>query len=78
MRGMSCPENKTADSFDALVVGAGVWGCTLARRLAEAGKRVLVLEKRAAIGGNVRCETDGVYKYFDMDKSISAALSVAI
>ena len=45
-------------TYDALVVGAGVWGCTLARRLAEAGRRVLVLEKRGAIGGNVRCETD--------------------
>ena len=41
-----------------IVVGAGVWGCTLARRLAEAGRKVLVLEKRAAIGGNCRCEID--------------------
>ena len=43
---------------DAIVAGAGIWGCTVARRLAEAGRRVLVLEKRAAIGGNCRCETD--------------------
>ena len=46
------------NEFDAIVAGAGIWGCTMARRLAEAGRRVLVLEKRAAIGGNVRCETD--------------------
>lgn len=45
-------------SFDSLIAGAGMWGCTLARRLAEAGRKVLVLEKRAAVGGNVRCETD--------------------
>ena len=44
--------------FDAIVAGAGVWGCTVARRLAEAGRRVLVLERRAAVGGNCRCETD--------------------
>ena len=44
--------------FDAIVAGAGIWGCTVARRLAEAGRKVLVLEKRAAIGGNCRCETD--------------------
>ena len=46
------------NEFDAIVAGAGIWGCTMARRLAEAGRRVLVLEKRAAVGGNVRCETD--------------------
>ena len=44
--------------MDAIVAGAGIWGCTLARRLAEAGRKVLVLEKRAAVGGNCRCETD--------------------
>ena len=42
----------------AIVAGAGIWGCTVARRLAEAGHKVLVLEKRAAVGGNCRCETD--------------------
>lgn len=45
-------------SFDSIVAGAGIWGCTVARRLAEAGKKVLVLEKRAVVGGNVRCEID--------------------
>mgnify|MGYP003313414266 CR=1 FL=1 len=43
---------------EVLVVGAGIWGCTVARRLAEAGRKVLVLESRAAVGGNCRCETD--------------------
>ena len=44
--------------YGVLVAGAGIWGCTIARRLAEAGKRVLVLEKRPVVGGNVRCEID--------------------
>ena len=44
--------------IDVVVAGAGLWGCTVARVLAEAGRRVLVLEKRAAVGGNVRCEID--------------------
>lgn len=44
--------------YDAIVAGAGIWGCTVARRLAEAGKRVLVYEKRPVVGGNVRCEID--------------------
>ena len=55
-------------TLDAIVAGAGIWGCTVARRLAESGRKVLVLERRAAVGGNVRCETDGetgieVHKY---------------
>ena len=41
-----------------IVAGAGIWGCTVARRCAEAGRKVLVLEKRSAVGGNCRCETD--------------------
>lgn len=43
---------------EAVVAGAGLWGCTVARRLAEAGKRVLVAEKRPVVGGNCRCEID--------------------
>ncbi|MGN0847945.1 MAG: UDP-galactopyranose mutase [Kiritimatiellia bacterium] len=46
------------EQVDVIVAGAGLWGCTVARVLAEAGRRVLVLEKRAAVGGNVRCEID--------------------
>lgn len=45
-------------NIDAIVAGAGIWGCTVARRLAEAGRKVLVLEKRSVVGGNVRCEID--------------------
>ena len=43
---------------DSIVAGAGIWGCTVARRLADAGRRVLVVEKRSVVGGNVRSETD--------------------
>ena len=50
--------NGLNGSVDAVVAGAGIWGCTLARRLAEAGRRVLVIDRRDAVGGNVRCETD--------------------
>ena len=50
--------NGSAVMDEAIVAGAGVWGCTVARRLAEAGVRVRVVEARGAVGGNVRCETD--------------------
>ena len=45
--------------IDAIVAGAGIWGCTVARRLAEVGRKVLVLEMRAGGGGNVRFEING-------------------
>ena len=41
-------------TIDAIVAGAGIWGCTVARRLAEVGRKVL--GKRAVGGGNVRFE----------------------
>ena len=55
-------------TIDAVVAGAGIWGLTVARRLADAGRKVLVLEKRPVVGGNVRCEIDGetgieIHKY---------------
>jgi UDP-galactopyranose mutase len=39
--------------YDFLIVGAGLSGSTLAERLANNGKKVLVVEKRAHIAGNV-------------------------
>jgi len=39
--------------FDDLIVGCGLSGTTCARLLAERGRRVLVIDKRNHIGGNV-------------------------
>ena len=38
--------------YDSIIVGAGFAGAVTARQLAEAGQRVLVLEKHDHIGGN--------------------------
>ena len=43
---------------DYLIVGAGFTGGTLAERLASAGKRVLVVDRRDHIGGNAYDEMD--------------------
>lgn len=41
-----------SEHFDWLVVGAGFAGAVMAERLADAGERVLVIDKRAHIAGN--------------------------
>ncbi len=44
--------------YDCIVIGCGFAGSTAARRLAERGKRVLILEKRDHVGGNCYDEKD--------------------
>lgn len=44
--------------YDWIIVGAGMTGAVAARTLAEAGKNVLVLEKREHIAGNAYDELD--------------------
>lgn len=53
-------------NYDYLIVGAGLFGAVFARQAADAGRRVLVIDKRAHVGGNVYTEeTEGiqVHKY---------------
>ena len=52
--------------YDYLIVGAGLYGATVARELTDAGKKVLVVERRGHIAGNAYTEqTEGinVHKY---------------
>ena len=43
--------------YDFLIVGAGLYGAVFAQKAKEAGKKVLVIDRRAHIGGNVYTET---------------------
>ena len=69
--------------YDYLIIGAGLYGSVCARELTDAGKSVLVLEKRPHIAGNVYTEkTEGinVHKYgahifHTNDKSVWAYVS---
>ena len=48
--------------YDYLVVGAGLYGAVFARQARDAGRSVLVVEKRDHIGGNVYTKTvEGIH-----------------
>ena len=48
--------------YDYLIVGSGLFGATFARQAADAGKRVLVVEKRPHIAGNIYTEdVEGIH-----------------
>ena len=42
--------------YNYVIVGSGLYGATLARQLTDAGKSVLVIDKRPNIAGNVYTE----------------------
>lgn len=53
-------------TYDYLIVGSGLFGSVFAYRAKNAGKKVLVIEKRRHVGGNIYCEkVEGinVHKY---------------
>ncbi|MBE6106068.1 NAD(P)-binding protein, partial [Anaerovibrio lipolyticus] len=52
--------------YDYLIVGSGLFGAVFAQQVKEAGKRVLVIDRRNHIGGNVyteKVEGINVHKY---------------
>ena len=51
-------KGKMMGEIDYLVVGAGVFGATVAERMAEMGKKVLVVDRRDHLAGNI-------YSYID-------------
>ncbi len=54
------------DKYDYLIVGSGLFGATFAYKAKQAGRKVLVIDKRPYLGGNIYCENiEGinVHKY---------------
>lgn len=53
-------------NYDYLIVGSGLFGATFAYRAHQAGKKCLVIDQRAHLGGNLYCEAQegiNVHKY---------------
>lgn len=42
--------------YDYLVVGSGLYGAVFAREAADRGKKVLVIDKRPNVAGNIYTE----------------------
>ena len=60
--------SKTPGTPDLLVVGTGLFGLTIAREVAEAGYKVVMIDRRAHLGGNAWSEPEAqtgieVHKY---------------
>src|SRR5204863_77888 len=55
-KGAPAPKQEPPGGIDAVIVGAGAAGIAAARRLAAAGRRYVLIEAAAQIGG--RCITD--------------------
>lgn len=46
----------SAQKYDFLIVGAGLFGCMFAHLATQRGKKSLVIDKRPHLGGNLYCE----------------------
>lgn len=57
---------RTEKEYDLLIVGAGIYGAASAYKAKKEGKRVLVIDQRPHLGGNIYCkniEGINVHKY---------------
>ncbi len=57
--------------YDYLVVGSGLYGATFARQAADAGKSVLVIDKRDHIAGNVYTKKNTTSTFMCMEHTSS-------
>ena len=51
--------------YDYLVIGAGLYGAVFAHEAKTKGKKVLVIDKRQNIAGNIYTESVEVFMYIN-------------
>jgi monoamine oxidase len=57
---------KEGELYDAVIIGAGLSGLTAARRLAQANKKILVLEAQDRVGGRTWSQPIGQADFIDV------------
>ena len=57
------PSKVEGDDYDAIVIGSGIGGLTTASLMAQAGKKVLVLEQHYVAGGACHTFTSKGYEF---------------
>jgi choline dehydrogenase-like flavoprotein len=63
-------QSALARRYDVVIVGAGVMGAIVARRLADHGRRVLIVEAGSGAGLNFTHYTDFLHTYFGADAKV--------
>lgn len=66
---------STKNEYDAIIIGSGPAGSTMARTLAQFGRDVLIIDKRKEIGNPVRCgeglgEREIIAQKLDLPKEV--------
>lgn len=54
---------NTKNTYDSIIVGSGLSGLILARRLSNMGQKVLVLEKKDSLGGHLRSTSTNGFQF---------------
>jgi len=62
-------------AYDYLIVGAGIFGASVSRILADYNKRCLVIDRRSHIAGNIYTERQNVLTFTNMERIFSIRIT---